>query len=129
MAQVKIYGERAHLTRVRAVVSDVVQGCLEDALGLPASKRFQRFIGLDAADFVHPPDRSPDYTIIEISMFAGRSAAAKRRLLELLMTRLAERPGIVAQDLEITLFETPPANWGIRGQTGDRLALPYRVEV
>ena len=129
MAQVKIYAERTHLARVRATLSDTIQSCLEEALGLPASKRFQRFIGLDAADFVHPPDRSGAYTIIEISMFAGRSAAAKRRLLELLMTRVAERPGIPAQDLEITIFEAPPADWGIRGQTGDRLALPYRVEV
>jgi phenylpyruvate tautomerase PptA (4-oxalocrotonate tautomerase family) len=129
MAQVKIYGERAHLTRVRAAVSDAIQGCLEDALGLPASKRFHRFIALERGDFIHPPDRSAAYTIIEISMFAGRSAASKRRLLELMMTRIAEQAGVRAQDLEITLFETPPANWGIRGQTGDRLALPYRVEV
>ena len=129
MAQVKIYGERAHLTRVRAVLSDVVQGCLEDALGLPADKRFQRFIGLDAADFIHPPDRSAAYTIIEISMFAGRSPEAKRRLLELLMTRIAGQAGIPSQDLEITIFETLPANWGIRGQTGDRLVLPYQVEI
>jgi len=129
MAQVKVYGELAHLTRVRAALSDTIQGCLEEALGLPASKRFQRFIALDAADFIHPPDRSAAYTIIEISVFAGRSAEAKRRLLELLVTKLAERTGIVAQDLEITIFETPPANWAIRGQTGDRLMLPYRIEV
>jgi hypothetical protein len=62
-------------------------------------------------------------------MFAGRSAEARRRLLELLMTRLPERAGIAAPDLEITIFETSPANWGIRGQTGDRLMLPYRIEV
>jgi hypothetical protein len=40
MAQVKIYGERGHLTRVRAELSDAIQSCLEDALGLPAGKRF-----------------------------------------------------------------------------------------
>ena len=129
MAQVKIYGERAHLTRVRAALSDAIQGCLVDALGLPPDKRFQRFIGLDGADLIHPPDRSAAYTIIEISMFAGRSAATRRKLLELLMARLPERAGIAAQDLEITLCETPPANWGIRGQTGDRLTLPYRIEL
>jgi phenylpyruvate tautomerase PptA (4-oxalocrotonate tautomerase family) len=125
MAQVKVYGERAHLARARAALSDAIHGCLGEALGLPADKRFQRFIGLDAADFIHPPDR----TIVEISMFAGRSAAAKRRLLELLMTRVAEQAGIGAQDLEITIFESAPANWGIRGRTGDRLSLPYTIEV
>ena len=129
MAQVKIYGERAHLSRVRRALSDAVHGCLKDALQLPADKRFQRFIALDAADFVHPPDRTGAYTIVEISMFAGRSAEAKRRLLGLLMERIPAQAGIAAQDLEVTIFETPPANWGIRGRTGDELALAYRIDV
>jgi hypothetical protein len=34
-----------------------------------------------------------------------------------------------ADDLEITIFETPRANWGIRGKPGDELALGYRVDV
>jgi phenylpyruvate tautomerase PptA (4-oxalocrotonate tautomerase family) len=129
MAQAKIYGERAHLSRVRRALSDAVHGCLEDALQLPADKRFQRFIALDAADFVNPPDRTGAYTIVEISMFAGRSAEAKRRLLGLLMERVPERVGIAAQDLEVTIFETPPANWAIRGRTGDQLTLAYRIDV
>ncbi len=129
MAQVKIYGERAHLRRVRPALSEVVHGCLCEALGLPADKRFQRFIALDAADFIHPSDRSAAYTIIEISIFEGRSPAAKRALLELLMTRIPDQVGIAAQDLEISIFETPPANWGIRGRTGDQLALGYRIDV
>ena len=129
MAQVKIYGEREHLSRVRSALSDAVHACLEDALQLPADKRFQRFIALEAADLIHPPDRSGAYTIVEISLFAGRSAAAKRRLLGLLMERIPARAGIAAQDLEVTIFETPPANWGIRGRTGDELALAYRIDV
>ncbi len=129
MAQVKIYGERAHLGRVRAALSAVVHACLCEALGLPADKCFQRFIGLDAADFIHPTDRSAAYTVIDISMFEGRSPAAKRSLLELLMTRIPARLGIAAPDLEITIFETPAANWGIRGRTGDRLALDDRTLV
>jgi hypothetical protein len=129
MAQVKIYGERAHLAGVRTALSDAIQDCLVEALGLPADKRFQRFVALAVDDFIHPPDRSAAYTIVEISMFAGRSAAAKRRLLERLMAEVPARTGIAARDLEITLFETPPANWGIRGRTGDRLDLPYAIEV
>jgi hypothetical protein len=37
--------------------------------------------------------------------------------------------GIEPQDVEITIFETPPANWGIRGRCGDELALDYDVSV
>ncbi|MDJ0895046.1 MAG: tautomerase family protein [Alphaproteobacteria bacterium] len=129
MAQVKIYGEREHLTTTRQQLSDTIHGCLMDAIALPQDKRFQRFIALAREDFIHPADRSGAYTIIEISMFEGRTPEAKRRLLTLLMERIPKEVGISAQDLEITLFETPKANWGIRGSTGDQLALNYKVSV
>jgi phenylpyruvate tautomerase PptA (4-oxalocrotonate tautomerase family) len=128
MAQIKIYGEGRHLREVRDRLSDILHGAFQECLGLPADKRFQRFIALDAADFLHPPDRSAAYTIIEISMFEGRSAETKRALLHALMGNIAEGLGIAAQDIEITIFETPRANWGIRGQTGDVLDLDYKVE-
>jgi hypothetical protein len=31
--------------------------------------------------------------------------------------------------IEITLFETPRENWGIRGLPGDELSLNYKVQV
>jgi phenylpyruvate tautomerase PptA (4-oxalocrotonate tautomerase family) len=62
-------------------------------------------------------------------MFEGRTRASKRALLRLLMERIPERLDIPTQDVEITIFETPPANWGIRGRTGDELALNYRIDV
>jgi hypothetical protein len=37
--------------------------------------------------------------------------------------------GISANDVEITVFESPRHCWGIRGKTGDELPLTYRVEV
>jgi phenylpyruvate tautomerase PptA (4-oxalocrotonate tautomerase family) len=99
-----------------------------DALGLPESKRFQRFFPMEAGNFIHPPARSDRYTIIEISMFAGRSIEAKGRLIALLFERLAGI-GIPPQDVEITIFESPGSNWGIRGRRGDQLALDYDVSV
>ncbi|APF21976.1 putative transglutaminase-like protein [Clostridium butyricum] len=32
-------------------------------------------------------------------------------------------------DVEITIFETPNYNWGIRGVPGDELGLNYKVNV
>ena len=129
MAQVKIYGRRERLGPIKGELSDVVHSCLVDALGLPAEKRFQRFLGLEADDFVFPADRSERYTIVEISMFEGRSSEAKKRLIRLLFERIEARVGIAPQDVEITIFETPKGNWGIRGLPGDELGLGYRVEV
>jgi phenylpyruvate tautomerase PptA (4-oxalocrotonate tautomerase family) len=129
MAQVKIYGQRDQLTANRSALSDAIHGCLVEAFGLPPEKRFQRFIGLDAADFIYPDDRSPRYTILEIVMFEGRSPEAKKRLIHLLYTRLESEVDIAPTDLEIVMLEAPRANWGIRGKPGDEIGLTYKVDV
>lgn len=129
MAQVTFYGLKPLLQRDRQVLSAAVQAALMAAFTLPEGKCFQRFIGLDAEDFIYPADRSERYTIIEISCFEGRSDEAKRALIRLLYEEVGLRVGIDAQDIEITLFETPKANWGIRGKVADELALAYRVSI
>ena len=129
MAQVKIYGRREHLDAVKRALSNVIHSCLVDALALPAEKRFQRFFGLAADDFVFPNDRTERYTIVEIGMFEGRSAEAKKRLIRLLFERMEAHLGIAPNDVEVTIVETPRGNWGIRGVPGDELGLGYRVEV
>ena len=99
------------------------------ALDYPPEKKFQRFISLDADDFIYPADRGPDYTIIEISMFEGRSENAKRTLIAELIDRVRTKAGIEPHSLEIAITETPKVNWGIRGQNAADLALGYRVDV
>jgi 4-oxalocrotonate tautomerase family enzyme len=131
MAQIKVFAHREFLTAgsTRADISRSVHGAAMAALALPADKIFHRFIGLEPADFVHPPDRGPRYTIIEISMFEGRTTEAKKQLIRELFTRLAASPGIEPHSVEITIFETPRENWGIRGLPGDELHLSYQVNV
>jgi phenylpyruvate tautomerase PptA (4-oxalocrotonate tautomerase family) len=129
MAQVKIFGLRTHLNPIKTRLSDVIHSCLVDALKLPAEKRFHRFFSLDNDDFVYPADRTQAYTIIEISMFEGRSVEAKKGLIRLIIARLGAELNIRSQDVEITIFESPRHDWGIRGLPGDELGLDYKVEV
>lgn len=129
MAQIKIYGRHTHLNRHRHGISNAIhQGAME-ALGLPQNKRFHRFIGLDAEDFIHPGDRTERYTIIEVSMFEGRSVEARKAFIRQVFARLEAGCGIAPQDVEITITETPRHNWGIRGLPADELGLDYEVEV
>ena len=128
MAQVKVYGLKEHLDVIKLELSDLIHSCLVDALELPFDKRFHRFIRLEPADFIYPKNRTKRYTILEISMFVGRSVESRKRLIRLLFERCGAL-GIAQNDLEITLFETPKHNWGIRGVPGDELDLPYKVEV
>ena len=129
MAQVIVYGRRASLDARRQQLSDAIHGAVVAALDYPAEKRFHRFVGLDAADFVYPEDRGDEYTIIEVSMFEGRSVEAKRELIRQLFDRIAAEVGIAPHSVEITITETPKVNWGIRGVNAEDLALGYRVDV
>lgn len=128
MAQVIIYSHRENLAGRKKAISDVLHGCVAAALKLPHDKRFHRFIALEPDDFVHPADRSGKYTILEISMFAGRSTGVKKELIRSLYSRFESELAITPQDLEITIHESPRENWGIRGQPGDELKLPYKVD-
>jgi phenylpyruvate tautomerase PptA (4-oxalocrotonate tautomerase family) len=114
---------------VRERLSDTIHSCVVDALEYPPDKRAHRFFPLEREDFFAPAGRSDRYTIVEISMFEGRSVAAKKRLIRLLFERLERACGIAPVDVEIMITETPRHNWGIRGVPGDELALTYTVEV
>src|SRR4051812_32433724 len=124
MAQVKIYGEREHLHRIRRPLSTAIHECLVEVLQLPDEKRFQRFLPMDADDFLHP--RGQAYTVVEVSMFEGRTTDTKRALIAALYARWGAL-GQAPDDLEITIHETPRGNWGIRGVPGDELVLTYPV--
>ena len=129
MSQIKIYGLKENLDPIKAKLSDVVHSCVVDALDFPEDKRFHRFFPLDPSDFYYPSGRTTRYTIIEISMFEGRSVETKKHLIRLLFERAYQQLNILPQDLEITITETPQHNWGIRGMPGDEIELNYKVEV
>lgn len=128
MSQVKIYGLKDFLNPIKQQLSDVIHSCVMDALQYPADKRAHRFFPLDSSDFFYPQGRTQRYTIVEFSMFEGRSVVAKKQLIRLLFERV-QPLGISTQDLEITIFETPKHNWGFRGLPGDEHQLNYKVEV
>ena len=123
---IRVYGLRKNLGPIRAKLSDVINGCMVDALSFPSDKRAHRIIPMDPENFYC---RTDAYTVIEISLMEGRSAEARKKLIHLLFDRIEENLGIAPHDVEITLFETPAGNWGFRGMTGDEAALDYQIDV
>lgn len=129
MVQVKVTGRVDSLNPIKAQLSDIIHQCLQDAIGTPKEKRFQRFYPLEADNFYYPDTCSSQYTIIEIVMFEGRSVTAKKHLTNLLFERIHQQLGMAIGDIEIAMFELPKHNWGIRGLPGDELVLDYVVDV
>ena len=100
-----------------------------EALKFPPNKRAHRFFPLEREDFYYPEGRSDAYTVIEIEMMEGRSVEARKKLIHLLFERMDTELGIAPVDVEISLREIPPHNWGFRGQTGDEAKLDYKLNV
>lgn len=92
---------------------DAVHSALVEALKTPDDDRLQRLVEHASDDFEVP---SPSFTIMKITMFPGRSDAAKRDLYQAIVRNLGEL-GIASNDVFIVLDEPPLENWGIRGGT------------
>jgi phenylpyruvate tautomerase PptA (4-oxalocrotonate tautomerase family) len=129
MGQIKIFGVKDRLNPIKETLSNVIHSCMVEALEFPTDKKFHRFFPMDKEDFYFASGRTESYTVIEISMFEGRTVEAKKYLINLLFKRINSELSISPQDVEITIFETPKHNWGIRGLPGDELALNYKVNV
>jgi phenylpyruvate tautomerase PptA (4-oxalocrotonate tautomerase family) len=129
VAQVKVYGLREHLDPVKAALSDVIHSCIVDALQFPPDKRAHRFFPMEPEDFHFPASASPRYTIIEISMFEGRTIETRKALIRLLFTRISQNCARAPNEIEVTITETPRHNWGFRGLPGDEVGLSYTVNV
>ena len=129
MAQIKIYGLKSTLNPIKAQLSDVIHGCVVEALKFPLDKRAHRFFPLEVEDFYYPAGRSERYIIIEIVMIEGRTVEAKKQLIYLLFERINKTFAISMTDIEINILEAPKHNWGFRGKTGDEVEINYKIEV
>jgi phenylpyruvate tautomerase PptA (4-oxalocrotonate tautomerase family) len=125
-----VYGIKEKLNPVKAQLSDVIHGCMQAVLGLPEDKRAHRFIPLEKEDFYYPGGRSDAYTVIEINMMAGRKPETQKALIKALFKEIEAQLGIAPVDIEITIQEQQPYQWGFRGMTGDEVRdLKYKVNV
>lgn len=90
---------------------DAVHNALVEAIKIPDDDRVQMLIEYENENFDVPRTA---FTIVRVTMFPGRSTAAKRDLYHGIVARLGEL-GIAPRDVFIVLQEPPLENWGIRG--------------
>jgi phenylpyruvate tautomerase PptA (4-oxalocrotonate tautomerase family) len=95
---------------------DAIHAGAVEALQIPDEDRTQILTEHPADAFEFPPGRGERFTLVEVTMFAGRSLDAKRRLYRAVVRHLG-RLGIPPSDVLIVLNEVPLENWGIRDGT------------
>lgn len=125
-----VYGIKDQLNPIKANLSDVIHSCMQSVLGMPEDKRAHRFVPLEREDFYYPGGRSDAYTVIEINMMSGRKPETQKALIKSLFQELESQLSLPPIDVEITIKEQQPHQWGFRGMTGDEASdLKYKVNV
>jgi phenylpyruvate tautomerase PptA (4-oxalocrotonate tautomerase family) len=107
---------------------DAVHRSLVEALKILDRDNNQRIVEYAPEDYDLPPSGTAKRTYIEITMFPGRSDAAKRRLYQLLVERL-EALGTPRKDVVVVLHEPAMVNFGFAGRPASEIDLGFNVNV
>jgi 4-oxalocrotonate tautomerase family enzyme len=114
MPLVKIEIEKGYSPEYKKAILNGIHQALVETIKIPDHDRRQRLYELDTDNFEHS-GRGSHYTIIEITMFKGRSDEAKKSLFRRIVDLLEANPGIPGNDITIIINDPPLENWGIRG--------------
>ncbi len=98
-------------------IEDMIEAVYQaqrEALKVPEGDRQIRYFEHKPEHFAVPPGKTENYTLVEITLFPGRSLEAKRNLYKSIVRRLGDL-GIDPNDIFIVLTEPPLDNWGIKG--------------
>lgn len=93
---------------------EAVHSALVEALKIPDEDRTQILHEYAPGDFEISPTKTDQFTLVEITIFPGRSLEAKRHLYQAIVQNLGLL-GIAPEDLLIVLHEPAMENWGVRG--------------
>jgi len=116
MALARIEIRQGRSSEEKRALVEAVSAALSEALQAPPEDPSVRLAEYPLEQFSIPyPDRHSDrYTLVEVTMFAGRSPQTKRRLYDAIVERLAAL-GVPANDVLIVLHEPPMENWAVDG--------------
>ena len=110
---------------------EAVRAALSEALQAPPDDPTVRLAEYPIEHFLLPyPDRHSDrYTLVEVTMFAGRSLDTKHRLYGAIVQRLAT-VGVPSDDVLIVLHEPPMENWAVNGATpASEVDVGFKVDI
>lgn len=91
-----------------------VNDAMIEALKVPDDTHPVRLCEYDRDAFLVPQGAGNSFTLVEITIFPGRSLETRRSLYKAIVRRLGVL-GVAGSDLRVVLYEVPLENWGLRG--------------
>jgi 4-oxalocrotonate tautomerase family enzyme len=99
---------------------------LVNTLEIEDDDRFQRLYELDHDNFERRSSKTEKFTLIELTLFPGRSREVKGNVIKEITYLLKKNVGIEATDVIIIIHDIPLDNWGCYGVQASELGLNYK---
>ena len=130
MPLVRIEILKGHPKEYKLELLQAIHDGLVNGLSIPDDDRNQRLYELDDYCYERSPNsgKTEKFTLIELTLFPGRSADMKKNTITEITRLLDERLNITSSDVFIIINEPPLENWGVRGKQGSEIGVQYRKE-
>lgn len=101
----------------RQAILDSLYRAMREALNVPEGDQFMTISELAPANFrcgnAYDVKRSEDAVLIQITVFASRTAEQKKALYRRIAQLLGENPGIRPEDVFVNVLDAPKENWSV----------------
>ncbi len=112
----------------KKALMQAVHDALTASLGIEDDDRFQRLYELEAEFFERRSAKTDRFTLIELTLFPGRSKELKKAVISTITNTLGDRLGIAPTDVFIIMHEPPFDNWGIYGNQASDLGFKFKLD-
>jgi phenylpyruvate tautomerase PptA (4-oxalocrotonate tautomerase family) len=101
----------------RLAILDSLYRAMRETLNVPEGDEFMTISELSPANFrcgnAYGVTRSDDAVLIQITVFASRTAEQKKALYRRIAELLGDNPGIRPEDVFVNVLDAPAANWSV----------------
>jgi phenylpyruvate tautomerase PptA (4-oxalocrotonate tautomerase family) len=101
----------------RQAILDNLYRAMRETLNVPKDDQFMTISELAPANFrcgnAYGVERSDDAVLIQITVFASRTAEQKKALYRRIADLLGESPGIRSEDVFVNVLDAPKENWSV----------------
>ncbi len=129
MPHAAIYRRRGAEPDEKKLLVTAIKRAMIEVLKVPEDNHPVRLNEYEADAFLIPEGCSDSFTLIEATLFAGRTPKTKKAFFQAVVKSMGEL-GVDAEDVRVVIYDVPRENWGLKGgQQASEIDLGFEVEI
>jgi phenylpyruvate tautomerase PptA (4-oxalocrotonate tautomerase family) len=129
MPHAVIHGRKGVIPRNKALLLSTINRAMINALKVPDDNHPVRLSEYEVDEFLIPNGASENFTLIEATLFPGRSLDTKKALYQTIAKGMSDI-GVAPDDVRVVVYEVPLDNWGLLGgKPASAIDLGFQIEI